>query len=56
MNRADFETIILFVSVLLVDLLVSDGTSHWLEGVMLGSLNGPFAVFLASCKLTDCPR
>ncbi|GAA5931686.1 uncharacterized protein JCM15063_001538 [Sporobolomyces koalae] len=34
----NFETIILFVSVLLVDLLVSDGTSHWLEGVMLVAL------------------
>ncbi|GAA5947467.1 hypothetical protein JCM3765_001691 [Sporobolomyces pararoseus] len=34
----NFETIILFVSVLLVDILVSDGTSHWLEGVMLVAL------------------
>ncbi|GAA6006527.1 hypothetical protein JCM11491_004995 [Sporobolomyces phaffii] len=34
----NFETIILFVSVLLVDILVSDGTSHWLEGVMLIAL------------------
>ncbi|GAA5875247.1 hypothetical protein JCM16303_000554, partial [Sporobolomyces ruberrimus] len=34
----NFETIILFVSVLLVDILVSDGKSHWLEGVMLIAL------------------
>ena len=31
----NFETIVLFVSVLLVDILVSDGRSHWLEGAQL---------------------
>ncbi|GAA5923819.1 hypothetical protein JCM1841_005403 [Sporobolomyces salmonicolor] len=34
----NFETITLFVSVLLVDILISDGISHWLEGVMLVAL------------------
>lgn len=34
----NFETIVLFVSVLLVNLLISDGKSNWLEGVMLGTI------------------
>ncbi|KWU46365.1 calcium/proton exchanger [Rhodotorula sp. JG-1b] len=34
----NFETIVLFVSVLLVDILVSDGRSHWLEGAQLIAL------------------
>ncbi|GAA6013231.1 hypothetical protein JCM8202_003076 [Rhodotorula sphaerocarpa] len=34
----NFETIVLFVSVLLVDILVSDGRSHWLEGAQLVAL------------------
>ncbi|KAI5474781.1 calcium:hydrogen antiporter [Pseudohyphozyma bogoriensis] len=32
----NFETLILFVSVLLVNLLIQDGRSNYLEGVMLG--------------------
>ncbi|EJU00797.1 calcium:hydrogen antiporter [Dacryopinax primogenitus] len=32
---ADFETIILFVSVLLVNLLIQDGKSNYMEGLML---------------------
>ncbi|KAG9015627.1 hypothetical protein FRB90_004698 [Tulasnella sp. 427] len=35
---ADFETISLFVSVLLVNLLVQDGRSNYMEGVMLVTL------------------
>lgn len=34
----NFETIVLFVSVLLVNLLINDGKSNWLEGVMLGTI------------------
>ncbi|GJN88378.1 hypothetical protein Rhopal_001344-T1 [Rhodotorula paludigena] len=34
----NFETIVLFVSVLLVDILVSDGKSNYLEGLMLIAL------------------
>ncbi|KZP21157.1 calcium/proton exchanger [Athelia psychrophila] len=35
---ADFETIVLFVSVLLVNLLVQDGKSNYMEGLMLITL------------------
>ncbi|KAG9015119.1 Vacuolar membrane antiporter with Ca2+/H+ and K+/H+ exchange activity [Tulasnella sp. JGI-2019a] len=35
---ADFETIVLFVSVLLVNLLIQDGKSNYMEGMMLMSL------------------
>ncbi|KAL7413246.1 Sodium/calcium exchanger protein-domain-containing protein [Mrakia frigida] len=35
---ADFETITLFVSVLLVNTLISDGSTNWMEGLMLMSL------------------
>ncbi|KZV87410.1 Calcium/proton exchanger [Exidia glandulosa HHB12029] len=35
---ANFETIVLFVSVLLVNLLVQDGKSNYMEGLMLVSL------------------
>ena len=30
-----FQVIVLFVSVLLVNYLIGDGKSHWLEGVLL---------------------
>lgn len=33
-----FLLAVLFVSVLLVNYLISDGASHWLEGYMLMSL------------------
>lgn len=37
MNLAfdDFQVVVLFVSVLLVNYLISDGKSHWLEGMLL---------------------
>ncbi|TDL24965.1 Calcium/proton exchanger [Rickenella mellea] len=35
---ADFETIVLFVSVLLVNLLIMDGKSNYMEGLMLVTL------------------
>jgi Ca2+:H+ antiporter len=35
---ADFETIVLFVTVLLADLLINDGKSNYLEGLMLITL------------------
>lgn len=31
----DFETVILFASVLIVNYLIQDGRSNWLEGVLL---------------------
>ncbi|GAA5835668.1 hypothetical protein JCM8208_000651 [Rhodotorula glutinis] len=34
----NFETIVLFVSVLLVDILVADGKSNYLEGLLLVAL------------------
>jgi Ca2+:H+ antiporter len=33
----NLETIILFLSVILVNLLIGDGKSNWLEGLMLGA-------------------
>jgi hypothetical protein len=35
---------VLFISVLLVDILVSDGKSHWLEGAQLSEFFAPVAV------------
>ncbi|PIL24303.1 transporter [Ganoderma sinense ZZ0214-1] len=35
---ADFETIVLFVSVLLVNFLIQDGKSNYMEGIMLITL------------------
>jgi Ca2+:H+ antiporter len=35
---ANFETIVLFVSVLLVNTLIQDGKSNYMEGLMLVSL------------------
>ncbi|KAK7693989.1 hypothetical protein QCA50_003565 [Cerrena zonata] len=35
---ADFETIVLFVSVLLVNFLIQDGKSNYMEGLMLVTL------------------
>lgn len=31
----EFQVIVLFVAVLLVNYLIADGKSHWLEGVLL---------------------
>lgn len=35
MNFDAFQVIVLFVAVLLVNYLIADGKSHWLEGVLL---------------------
>ena len=35
LNFSTFETSILFVTVFVVNSLISDGTCNWLEGVML---------------------
>lgn len=35
LNFDPFQIIVLFVSVLLVNYLIADGKSHWLEGVLL---------------------
>ena len=43
---ANFETIVLFVSVLLVNLLIQDGKSNYLEGLMLVTL---YCVVALSC-------
>ena len=45
-----FEIIILFVSVLLVNYLIGDGKSHWLEGVLLTVLY----VIIAMAAWYDC--
>lgn len=34
----DFQIAVLFVAVLLVNYLIQDGKSHWMEGVLLMSL------------------
>jgi Ca2+:H+ antiporter len=39
-----FQVAVLFVSVLLVNYLISDGKSHWLEGMLLMSLYITIAV------------
>ncbi|KAI0782213.1 calcium/proton exchanger [Abortiporus biennis] len=44
---ADFETIVLFVSVLLVNFLVQDGKSNYMEGLMLITL---YLVIALACK------
>lgn len=35
LNFDAFQVIVLFVAVLLVNYLIADGKSHWLEGVLL---------------------
>lgn len=45
-----FQVIVLFVSVLLVNYLISDGKSHWLEGLILTCLYAIIAT-CAWCKL-----
>ncbi|KAI1142007.1 Calcium/proton exchanger [Hypoxylon sp. FL0543] len=44
-----FQVIVLFVSVLLVNYLIGDGKSHWLEGLILTCLYGIIAT-CAWCK------
>ncbi|CDZ97067.1 calcium:hydrogen antiporter [Phaffia rhodozyma] len=41
---SNFETIILFVSVILVHVLIADGTSNWLEGLILMALYSVIAL------------
>jgi len=55
---ANFETIVLFVSVLLVNLLIQDGKSNYMEGLMLLAL---YFVVALSCgflfiSLPQIPR
>ena len=55
---ANFETIVLFVSVLLVNLLIQDGKSNYMEGLMLLAL---YFVIALSCeslyiRLSSFPR
>ena len=55
---ANFETIVLFVSVLLVNLLIQDGKSNYMEGLMLVTL---YLVVALSCEFifvhpTPLPR
>ncbi|KAI5862000.1 Calcium/proton exchanger [Durotheca rogersii] len=49
-----FQIIVLFVSVLLVNYLIGDGKSHWLEGLVLVCLYAIIAT-CAWCKLTSPP-
>ncbi|KAF2103419.1 calcium/proton exchanger, partial [Rhizodiscina lignyota] len=42
----DFQIAVLFVAVLLVNYLISDGKSHWMEGVLLMSLY----IIIATCS------
>ncbi len=54
-----FQIAILFVTVLLVNYLIQDGKSHWLEGVLLMTLYIIIAVaawyYPTSPALSDCP-
>ncbi|OAX39380.1 calcium/proton exchanger [Rhizopogon vinicolor AM-OR11-026] len=49
---ANFETVVLFVSVLLVNLLIMDGKSNYMEGLMLLVL---YSVVALACKLPMQP-
>lgn len=55
---ANFETIVLFVSVLLVNLLIQDGKSNYMEGLMLVALYFVVALSCAflSASLAHVPR
>ncbi|KAG0705145.1 Sodium/calcium exchanger protein-domain-containing protein [Suillus ampliporus] len=48
----NFETIVLFVSVFLVNLLIMDGKSNYMEGLMLLTL---YVVIALACKLSIKP-
>ena len=50
---ANFETIVLFVSVLLVNLLIQDGKSNYMEGLMLVTL---YLVVALSCEFLFVPH
>nr|AVR29899.1 putative calcium-hydrogen exchanger 7 [Ganoderma lucidum] len=50
---ADFETIVLFVSVLLVNVLIQDGKSNYMEGLMLITL---YLVIALACKVIDARK
>ncbi|KAA8636675.1 hypothetical protein SMACR_04807 [Sordaria macrospora] len=55
-----FQVAVLFVSVLLVNYLIADGKSHWLEGMLLICLYLIVAVcawfYPNSCEGPDCPK
>ena len=53
LNFNSFEVIILFVSVLLVNYLIGDGKSHWLEGVLLTVLYLIIALAAWSVKILE---
>jgi len=48
-----FQVAVLFVSVLLVNYLIADGKSHWLEGMLLMCLYAIIAT-CSWCKSTSC--
>ncbi|RMZ76750.1 hypothetical protein DV737_g4723, partial [Chaetothyriales sp. CBS 132003] len=54
-----FQITVVFVTVLLVNYLIQDGKSHWLEGVLLMTLYVIIAVaawyYPTSAELSDCP-
>ncbi|CCM04421.1 uncharacterized protein FIBRA_06598 [Fibroporia radiculosa] len=50
---SDFETIVLFVSVLLVQFLIQDGKSNYMEGMMLIVL---YLVLALACRCRPDPR
>ncbi|RMZ76809.1 hypothetical protein DV738_g4685, partial [Chaetothyriales sp. CBS 135597] len=54
-----FQITVVFVAVLLVNYLIQDGKSHWLEGVLLLTLYTIIAVaawyYPTSPELSDCP-
>ncbi|KAK4193764.1 putative vacuolar cation/proton exchanger [Podospora australis] len=49
-----FQVAVLFVAVLLVNYLIGDGKSHWLEGMLLMCLYAIIAV-CSWCKSSICP-
>jgi len=54
----DFQIAVLFVSVILVNYLIADGKSHWLEGILLMSLYIIIAVaawFYPVSNTNACP-
>lgn len=58
LNFDGFVIAVLFIAVLLVNYLIADGKSHWLEGVMLMStyIVCRYHDMLAFLNLTDNPE
>ncbi|CAG8383745.1 unnamed protein product [Penicillium salamii] len=57
LNFDGFQVIVLFMSVLLVNYLIGDGKSHWLEGVLLMMMYliiaiAAWYVFVLDCQVT----